>query len=75
MVLELVDKRRSERRGRKVVWVQIPPVAQAKYCCFPIAIFCYNIGIRRSSQGGHGTGLKNLGCWFNSNLRHTKDVH
>ena len=24
----------------------------------------------RSSQGGHGTGLKNLGYWFDSNLRH-----
>lgn len=33
---------------------------------------CYNKSTSsRSSQGGHGTGLKNLGCWFDSNLRHT----
>ena len=29
---------------------------------------------RRSSQDGHGTGLKNLGYWFESNLRHIARV-
>ena len=28
----------------------------------------------RSSQDGHGTGLKNLGYWFESNLRHNPDT-
>ncbi len=34
-------------------------------------IICYNKSTSsRSSQDGHGTGLKNLGCWSESNLRH-----
>ena len=34
-------------------------------------VFLYNKNTSsRSSQDGHGTGLKNLGCQFESDLRH-----
>jgi hypothetical protein len=65
-VLELVDKHRSERcvasrRGSS----PFPGTG-----CFYFDII--KPLLSRSSQDGQGTGLKNLGCWFESNLRHNK---
>ena len=72
-VLKLVDKHVSEACGAihggstPLCGTNLPKLKNKNYC--------YNSDTsRRSSQDGHGTGLKNLGCWFESNLRHIARV-